>query len=55
MSKHPNAIVFFTDQRRSDTTGVHGNPLDLTPNFDRMATVGIHLVNAFSGPPPSVT
>ena len=35
--RKPNVIVFFTDQQRWDTTGVHGNPLDLTPNFDRMA------------------
>ena len=36
----PNVIVFFTDQQRWDTTGVHGNPLNLTPNFDRMARAG---------------
>ena len=36
----PNIIVFFTDQQRWDTTGVHGNPLGLTPNFDRMARAG---------------
>lgn len=39
----PNVIVFFTDQQRWDSTGVHGNPLDLTPNFDRMARQGTHL------------
>ncbi len=43
--KQPNVIVFFTDQQRWDTTGVHGNPLGLTPNFDRMATQGTHLVH----------
>ena len=42
----PNVIVFFSDQQRWDTTGVHGNPLDLTPNFDRMAQRGTHLYNA---------
>lgn len=36
----PNVIVFFTDQQRWDTTGVHGSPLDLTPNFDRLARAG---------------
>jgi len=36
-SEHPNVIVFFTDQRRWDTMGLHGNPMDLTPNLDRMA------------------
>ena len=39
----PNIIVFFTDQQRWDSTGMHGNPLDLTPNFDRMARQGTHL------------
>ena len=39
-SRKPNVIVFFTDQQRWDTTGVHGNPLGLTPNFDRMARAG---------------
>jgi acyl-CoA synthetase (NDP forming) len=34
----PNVIVFFTDQQRWDTTGVHGNPLDLTP----MATEAVY-------------
>lgn len=36
----PNIIVFFTDQQRWDTTGLHGNPLDLSPNFDRLARAG---------------
>ncbi|MDE2747487.1 MAG: sulfatase-like hydrolase/transferase [Chloroflexota bacterium] len=40
MTKRPNVIVFFTDQQRWDTTGLHGNPLDLTPNFDRLARAG---------------
>jgi len=39
-ASRPNVIVFFTDQQRWDTTGVHGNPLGLTPNFDRMARSG---------------
>lgn len=49
--KRPNVIVFFTDQQRWDTTGVHGNPLELTPNFDRMAQQGTHLYNAFTCQP----
>ncbi len=47
----PNVIVFFTDQQRWDTTGVHGNPLDLTPNFDRMAQSGTHIYNSFTCQP----
>ena len=51
MSKRPNVIVFFTDQQRWDTTGVHGNPLGLTPNFDHLATTGTHAFNAFTPQP----
>ncbi len=39
-AKRPNVIVFFTDQQRWDSAGLHGNPLDLTPNFDRLARAG---------------
>ncbi|HZR41179.1 MAG TPA: sulfatase-like hydrolase/transferase [Ktedonobacteraceae bacterium] len=48
---HPNVIVFFTDQQRWDTSGLHGNPLDLMPNFDRMAQHGTHLYHAFTPQP----
>jgi arylsulfatase A-like enzyme len=47
----PNVIVFFTDQQRWDTTGVHDNPLDLTPNFDRMAMRGTHVYNSVTCQP----
>ena len=43
----PNVLVVFTDQQRWDTTGIHGNPLQLTPNFDRMAQRGTHFAQAF--------
>jgi arylsulfatase A-like enzyme len=48
---HPNVIVFFTDQQRWDTTGVHDNPLSLTPNFDAMARQGTHAFNTFTCQP----
>ena len=47
----PNVIVFFTDQQRWDTTGVHGNPMDLTPNFDAMARRGTHVAKSFTCQP----
>jgi len=47
----PNVVVFFTDQQRWDTTGIHGNPLDLTPHFDRMARRGTHFANTFTAQP----
>jgi hypothetical protein len=34
-TERPNVIVFFTDQQRGDTSGLYGNPLDLTPNFNQ--------------------
>jgi len=50
-SHYPNVIVVFTDQQRWDTTGVHGNPLDLTPNFDRIARQGTHVAHSFTCQP----
>ena len=50
-SRQPNVIVFFTDQQRWDTVGLHGNPLELTPNFDRMAKSGTHLFRSFTCQP----
>ncbi|MDA1138621.1 MAG: sulfatase-like hydrolase/transferase [Planctomycetota bacterium] len=50
-SDKPNVIVFFTDQQRWDSTGVHGNPLDLTPNFDRMAQNGTHVQHSITCQP----
>ena len=47
----PNVVVFFTDQQRWDTAGVHGNPLGLTPNLDRMAAGGTHLSHSFTCQP----
>lgn len=47
----PNVLVFFTDQQRWDTTGLHGNPLNLTPNFDRLARGGTHLSHTFTCQP----
>lgn len=50
-SSPPNVIVFFTDQQRWDTLGLHGNPLDLTPNLDRLAQQGTHLYHCFTCQP----
>lgn len=47
----PNVLVFFTDQQRWDSTGVHGNPLNLTPNFDQFARSGTHLDYMFTCQP----
>ncbi len=46
-----NVIIFLTDQQRWDTSGLFGNPLELTPNFDRMAAKGTHFTLACSCQP----
>lgn len=51
MSPRPNVVVFFTDQQRHDTTGLHGCPLDLTPNFDAWAKRGTHFAQAITPQP----
>jgi arylsulfatase A-like enzyme len=50
-TSHPNVVVFFTDQQRWDSSGLHGNPLDLMPNFDRIAMRGTHVANSFTCQP----
>ncbi|WP_309384416.1 sulfatase-like hydrolase/transferase [Cerasicoccus frondis] len=47
----PNVVVFFTDQQRWDCSGLHGNPLELMPNFDRMARMGTHVAQSFTCQP----
>jgi arylsulfatase A-like enzyme len=51
MSDQPNVIVFFTDQQRWDASGLHGNPLELMPNFDRLASRGTHVPHSFTCQP----
>jgi len=52
MSKQqPNIIFFFSDQQRWDSCGCYGQPLDLTPNLDRMAAEGVRFENAFTCQP----
>ena len=51
MPDRPNVLVFLTDQQRWDTTGLHGNPLGLTPNLDRAGASGTHLASSFTCQP----
>ncbi|MFP4511084.1 MAG: sulfatase-like hydrolase/transferase, partial [Spirochaetaceae bacterium] len=51
MARQPNVVVFLTDQQRWDCSALHGNPLDLMPNFDRLAAGGTHIANSFSCQP----
>ena len=47
----PNILFVFSDQQRWDTVGCYGQPLDLTPNLDRMATQGVRFEHAFTCQP----
>ncbi len=47
----PNILYFFTDQQRWDTCGCYNQPLDVTPNLDRMAEEGVRFENAFTCQP----
>lgn len=50
-TRPPNILFFFTDQQRWDTCGCYGNPMNLTPNLDRMAQEGVRFENAFTSQP----
>ncbi|NCD05140.1 MAG: DUF229 domain-containing protein [Spirochaetia bacterium] len=50
MSKN-NIVVYFSDQQRPDTIGCYGQPLDITPNLDKIAKEGVLFENAFSPQP----
>lgn len=50
-SRQPNVVIFFTDQQRFDSTGMGGNPLDLTPHFDRMAQQNTFVQYSFTCQP----
>ena len=47
----PNILIYFTDQQRADTCGCFGQPLDITPNLDRLAVEGIAFDQAFTPQP----
>lgn len=49
--KQPNIIFLFSDQQRWDTCGCYGQPLDITPNLDRMAEEGVRFDQAFTCQP----
>lgn len=46
-----NIIFYFTDQQRADTCGCFGQPLDITPNLDKLAKEGVKFDHAYSPQP----
>ena len=51
MPDRPNIVFFFSDQQRWDTIGCYGQPLDVTPNLDRLAGEGVRFDRAFTCQP----
>lgn len=47
----PNVLLVLTDQQRWDTVGAYGNPMNLTPTLDTLASRGIKLNQAISPQP----
>ena len=47
----PNILFIFSDQQRWDTCGCYGQPLDVTPNLDRMAREGVRFAQTFTCQP----
>jgi len=47
----PNIVFLFSDQQRWDTCGCYGQPMDTTPNLDRLAAEGVRFENAFTCQP----
>ncbi len=47
----PNMVFLFSDQQRWDTLGCYGQPLEVTPNLDRLAREGVLFENTFTCQP----
>lgn len=47
----PNIVVFFSDQQRYDSLGCNGQALDVTPNLDALAKIGVNFSKAYTVQP----
>ena len=47
----PNILFIFSDQQRWDTCGCYGQPLEVTPNLDRLAREGTLFEHAYTCQP----
>lgn len=51
MDTRANIIFYFVDQQRADTCGCYGQPVEVTPNLDKLAEEGVVFENAFTPQP----
>lgn len=51
MSERPNLLFLFSDQHARHVAGFSGDPLDPTPNLDRLAARGVVFDNAYCPSP----
>ena len=49
--KRPNIVFYFTDQQRWDTLGCYGQPLEVSPVLDELASQGVLFEEAFTAQP----
>jgi arylsulfatase A-like enzyme len=49
--RHPNVVMFMTDDHGAWATGVYGCGEMHTPNIDRLASTGVRFTNAFACTP----
>mmetsp|Transcript_9846 Transcript_9846/g.25300 ORF Transcript_9846/g.25300 Transcript_9846/m.25300 type:complete len:342 (-) Transcript_9846:3263-4288(-) len=50
-SDEANVLLIVVDQARPDAFGVNGNTVSYTPNFDKIATDGVHFSQAYTSTP----
>ncbi len=51
MTERQNVLCIYVDQMRADAMGCAGNPDVKTPYLDRLASEGLHFMNAFVATP----
>lgn len=47
-TRHPNIILYVTDDQGTNDAGCYGNPIVKTPGLDYLATKGVRFTHAFS-------
>ncbi|MCB2209833.1 sulfatase-like hydrolase/transferase [bacterium] len=51
LPKHPNILLFLTDDHAQWVNGAYGDPEIITPNLDSLAEQGVPTENAYTPTP----